>query len=138
MESIETIKQVFENSGFNNYLGLELERLEEGLAVYSILIQPNHLNVNQTVHGGVYFSVLDTVIGITIRSACRQPNVTVNMNIHYFAPARIGETLKATAKILQKGKSIVTAEGEIKNANGDLLAKAVGTFKIRYNNQKVE
>lgn len=138
MESIENIKQIFENSGFNNHLGMKLEKLDEGSAVYSITVQPFHLNVNQSVHGGVYFSILDSVIGLTIRSACKQPVVTVNMNISYFSPAMMGETLTATAKIIQKGNSIVTAEGEIKNGNDNLLAKAIGTFKIRYRHGKVE
>lgn len=133
MESLEDLKQIFESGSFNHYIGLKIEKVEEGSVLYTITIQPHHLNVNGTVHGGVYFSILDTVIGITIRSITRQPNVTVNMNIHYFAPAMLGETLTATAKIIQKGRSIVTAEGELKNEKDDLLAKAVGTFKLRKN-----
>jgi acyl-coenzyme A thioesterase PaaI-like protein len=38
----------------------------------------------------------------------------------------------ATAKIVQRGKSIVTAEGEVIDFKGTVLAKTIGTFKIHH------
>lgn len=123
------MREIYENSPFNNYLGFKLEKFEEGSVVYSLKTTPSHLNVNQAVHGGVFFSLLDSVTGATIRSVTKQPIVTVNMSIHYFTPAKQGETLTATAKVIQQGNSIVTAEGIIEDSVGNILAKSIGTFK---------
>ena len=129
-ESVEHLKQLFENSPFNNLVGITLEDFQEGAVVYSLKISPSHLNVNSGVHGGALFSLLDSVMGATIRSAVHNPIVTVNMNIHYFSPVPEGDTLTGTAAILQQGRSIITAEGLIKASNGTILTKAIGTFKI--------
>lgn len=130
VESMEDIKQVYVNSPFNKYLGIKLKTFEEGSVIYSLKITPSLLNVNQSVHGGVYFSILDSVMGATIRTVTKQPIVTVNMSIHYFAPVMNGETMIASAKIIQRGNSIVTAEGVIEDSSGKLLGKSIGTFKI--------
>lgn len=129
-QAIEVIRQIFENSPFNQFIGIQLEKFEEGSVICSLKITPSHLNVNQSVHGGVYFSILDSVMGATIRSVTKQPIVTVNMNMHFIAPVMDGETMMATAHIVQQGNSIVTAEGVIKDSNGNLLGKSIGTFKI--------
>jgi uncharacterized protein (TIGR00369 family) len=135
VDTFENMREIYENSPFNKYLGLKLEKFEEGAVVYSLKITPSHLNVNQGVHGGVFFSMLDSVTGATIRSVTIQPIVTVNMSIHYFAPAKNEETLTASAKIIQQGNSIVTAEGIIEDSGGEVLAKSVGTFKIIHPNR---
>ena len=77
----------------------------------------------------MFFSLLDSVTGATIRSVIKQPIVTVNMSIHYFSSAGLGETMTASAKVIQKGNSIVTAEGIIEDSAGNILAKSIGTFK---------
>ena len=130
IESLEEQRKIYENSPFNNHLGIKLEKLEGDSVIYTLEINPTHLNVNQGVHGGVYFSILDSVMGATIRSVVKQPIVTINMSINYFAPASNEDVLKASAKVLQRGRSIVTAEGSIEDADGRLLAKSIGTFKM--------
>lgn len=130
IESLEEQRKIYGNSPFNNHLGIKLDTLEEGTVIYTLEINPMHLNVNQGVHGGVYFSILDSVMGATIRSIVKQPIVTINMSINFFAPASNEDKLKASAKVLQRGTSIVTAEGNVEDAGGRLLAKSIGTFKI--------
>ena len=129
VDSFEEMREIYENSPFNNYLGIKLEKFEEGSVTYTLKTTQSHLNVNQAIHGGVFFSLLDSVTGATIRSVIKQPIVTVNMSIHYFAPAKNGELLTASAKIIQQGNSIVTAEASIVDSVGNVLAKSIGTFK---------
>lgn len=130
VQSMEELRKVYESSPFNNYIGIKLEKFEEGAVVYSLKVGPNHQNVNQSVHGGVYFSILDTVMGATIRSAVKQKVITINVSINYLAAFSEGDKMYAAAKIVQQGRSIVTAEGEVTDCNGKVLAKTIGTFKI--------
>ena len=133
-ETMEDLRRIYETSPFNNFVGNKLEELEEGYVVYSLKIAPHHKNVNQAVHGGVFFSILDSVMGATVRSITKQPIATINSSINFFAPLREGDQIFASAKVVQCGKSIVTAEGEVKDCNGTVLAKSIGTFKIiRFN-----
>lgn len=130
MESVEDVREAFESSPFNNFLGIKLEKFEEGSVVYSIKVTPNHKNVNQAVHGGVYFSILDSVMGATVRSVTKKPITTINSSVNFFSPLKDGDSMYASAKVVQLGKSIVTAEGEVRDCNGSILAKTIGTFKI--------
>ena len=129
-DTIEDLKDIYGSSPFNNFIGIKLEELEEGYVVYSLKIATHHKNVNQSVHGGVFFSILDSVMGATVRTITKQPITTINSSINYFAPLREGDQIFASAKVVQCGKSIATAEGEVKDCNGTVLAKTIGTFKI--------
>ena len=129
-DTIKDLRDIYGKSPFNNFVGIQLEELEEGYVVYSLKIRPDHKNVNQSVHGGVFFSILDSVMGATVRTITKQPITTINSSINFFAPLREGDQIFASAKVVQCGKSIATAEGEVKDCNGTILAKTIGTFKI--------
>lgn len=134
-ETIENLRKIYEGSPFNHFIGIKLEEFEEGYVVYSLKIAPHHKNVNQAIHGGVFFSILDSVMGATVRSITKQPITTINSSINFFAPLREGNQIFASSKVVQCGKSIATAEAEVKDCNGAVLAKSTGTFKI-IRNQK--
>lgn len=128
--TIEELRKLYESSPFNNYLGIKLESFEKGAVCYSLKVNESHKNVNAAIHGGVYFSILDSVMGATIRSAANKPVITINTTINFLAPLTDGDQMIASGKIIQQGKSIIIAEGEVKDRNGKLLAKTVGTFKF--------
>ncbi len=129
-ETIEHQEDLFINSPFNKHLGMKVKHFSEGDVVLQLTIKDSHLNVNDTAHGGVYFSLLDSVMGATVRSTVKNPITTISMNINYFSPIKEQDIVTAKAKIIQKGNSIVTAEGEISDETGKVISKAIGTFKI--------
>ena len=130
MESLDDVRRIFENSAFHKHLNIHTDIFEEGNVRCTLQVQNHHLNVNQAVHGGVLFSLLDSVMGATIRSVSGTPLVTVNMSIHYLAAVQAGENIIARAAIIHSGKSIVTAEGFLEDEDGALKAKTIGTFKL--------
>ncbi|MEH7309017.1 PaaI family thioesterase [Neobacillus drentensis] len=117
-------------NSFDVSLGFDMIQLDEGEIILELPVSSSNLNPNGTLHGGVYASLLDIVIGVNIRNLVGHPLVTVNLNISYFAPAVEGEKIIASAKILHQGYKNVAAEGEIRNFEGKLLAKGIGTFKV--------
>jgi acyl-coenzyme A thioesterase PaaI-like protein len=50
------------------------------------------------------------------------------MKLNFLAPVRLGDQLTGTAIVLSKGNRIIVIEAEIKNQNGLLVAKGMGTF----------
>ncbi|MGX9135137.1 PaaI family thioesterase [Rummeliibacillus sp. JY-2-4R] len=129
-ETSEELRKIYESSPFNNFLGIKLEKYEEGSVVYSIKITPNHQNVNQAVHGGVYFSILDSVMGATVRSVTKKPITTINSTINFVSSLKEGDQMIASANLIKSGKSVAFAEGEVRDCNGAILATSAGTFKI--------
>ncbi|MBU8906090.1 PaaI family thioesterase [Desertibacillus haloalkaliphilus] len=128
-KTIQELKTNFETSSFFTHLGFEIVRCDEEEIILKLPIQEHLINTNQTVHGGVYATMLDNIISMVVRSAVKAPIVTVSLNIHYLAPAKEGYLL-AKAKVLQQGYRIVAGEGEIYDQDNRLLAKGNGTFKV--------
>lgn len=127
--TLEETKRVFEESPFFKLLGFKLVEFEEGQVTIELPVDDHLLNANKTVHGGVYASLLDNIIGATIRSIVKVPLATINLNIHYIASIANG-VMVAKATILQQGYRMVTGEAEIRDGQGQLLAKGTATFKV--------
>ncbi|MGH6813880.1 MAG: PaaI family thioesterase, partial [Methylocella sp.] len=56
--------------------------------------------------------------------------VTIDLSTSFIG-AGSGPRLLAEARVLRNGRSIIFVEGEARNANGSLVAKAMGTVRVR-------
>ncbi|MFD6209687.1 MULTISPECIES: PaaI family thioesterase [unclassified Peribacillus] len=126
---VEDIRNQFESSAFFSHIGFEIIRFEESNVTIKLNIEDHLLNVNGTLHGGIHATMLDTILGMVTRSVTKSKVVTTSLNVHYLASISSGE-LFAEAKVLQKGYKIAFTEGEIKDAEGNIIAKGTGIFKI--------
>ncbi|MFK2824777.1 PaaI family thioesterase [Bacillus sp. B190/17] len=126
---LEDIVQEFKECPFLHHLGLDILRFEEGNVKIKLDVKKYLLNTNNTMHGGVYASVLDFIQSMQLRSVTKTRCVTTNLAIHYIAPVTCGE-LFAEAEILSRGYKTAFVEGTIKDKDGKLLAKGTGTFKL--------
>lgn len=113
---------------FSNLVNFHMQIIDNKV-VTTLKVENCHLNVKNTIHGGVLATMLDNVIGDSIAVVANCPVITINLNINYVAPVKIGSTLTATGKIIQQGYRISVAEGIIEDENGKLIAKGTGTFK---------
>jgi uncharacterized protein (TIGR00369 family) len=127
--TVEDIRQSFEGSSFLSHMGIEIVRFEEGNVVLKLNIEDYLLNVNKTLHGGVHATMLDTILGMIVRSVSKTRVTTTSLTIHYLDSLSAGEIF-AEAKVIKLGYKIAFAEGEIKDANGNVIAKGTGTFKL--------
>ncbi|MFD1848779.1 PaaI family thioesterase [Oceanobacillus bengalensis] len=131
-KEIVEVRKSFESSPFFSLVGFEVLYFEEGNVKIKLPVTNKLLNANETLHGGVHATMLDIIMGMTIRSVSKTRCTTINLDIHYIAPSTKGE-IYATGKILKQGYKIVTAEAELIGEDGQLLAKGVGTFKLLRN-----
>ncbi|SEA80500.1 acyl-CoA thioesterase [Thalassobacillus cyri] len=125
---ISEIQKDFNASPFGTRLGMEIAALEEGKVQIRTPIESHLHNTIGTVHGGVYASILDTTMGILIRSIVKKPAITIHLDVNFFLPVTKG-VLISEGSIIKQGKKIIVAEASITNENGDLLAKGSGTFQ---------
>lgn len=129
-ESLERINQLSEGTFFD-YIGGRITQVHDCTAAGEVMLMPHHFNHLSIVHGGVYASVLDHVMGCAAYCARPKANiVTTSLNIHYTAPIRSG-TMKATGKVVHESRNMITAEGAIKNEEGELMAMATASYRAK-------
>lgn len=125
------ITRYIEFNKFGRYLGMDFKILEPGKIEYKCRISEHHLATPHAVHGGVIAGLCDALLGVGALSAvCTDDLVvgTIEMKVTFVAPAFNHDVLTGTSVLIRKGRSIVFMEGEIKNDEGKLIAKASGTF----------
>ena len=114
-------------------LGYDVTEATSGRVV--VAIEPNgaHLNPSGTVHGGVAATLLDTCMGLAIRSTLDKGfgQTTVEFKISLMRPitAQTGP-IKAEGIVLNCGRRIGIAEGRITDRGGRLLAHGTTTCLI--------
>jgi uncharacterized protein (TIGR00369 family) len=115
-------------SPFIDSLGMRLVRAEDGVSEVALTLEPHHLNTWGVAHGGLTMSMLDVALSLAARSAANDSGVvTVEMNTSFMQPGR-GE-LHAHARVMHQSSTMAFCEGEVRDASGAFVAKAIGTFK---------
>lgn len=116
---------------FAEHLGLEVELLEPGRAVLALEPRPELRNSHGTVHGGVVMTLADVALAVAAiaQEGARGGAVTVELKVSFIGPA--AGRLRAEGRCLRAGGGLAFSEGEVRDAGGSLVAKALGTFKFR-------
>lgn len=90
------------------------------------------LNRDGRIFGGFLSAMLDGLCGHAVRLTHDEPGtpqVTLELKTSFVGRADKG-TLTGEGWVRHRGRSIAFVEGELRNENGDLVAKASATFKI--------
>ena len=116
---------------FNQYLGIEVPRMEGGEAEAVIALGPHHTNNRGVVHGGVLSALLDSAMGAAVISAIPEEwwCATTGLSIQFLAGASKGR-LVATGRVQRRGRSIAFVSGEAVDEAGTLVATAQGTWHL--------
>lgn len=114
---------------FLNLVGIHSDRWGKGESRATLSSRPDITNHFGSVHGGAVATLLDVAMAAAARSLHPESGVvTVSMTLNYLRPAT-GE-LVATGRVQRGGRSLVFCEGEITDAQGEVVATAIGTFKV--------
>jgi uncharacterized protein (TIGR00369 family) len=116
---------------FTQWMGVEYLIDESGLRRLALILGPTHMSRADRVHGGVLFSLLDTALGGAVVNALPQGKgcATLEIKINYFRPIQHGRVV-AEGRLVNLSRSTAYAEGEVRNEEGKMLAKASGTFFV--------
>ncbi len=123
-----------ENStNFKSWLGItELEK-HPGEYSAQLLIKPFHKNSLGWIHGGVYMSLLDTVMGNAVLALKEEYEwkwgATSSLSVQFQRPAR-GERIIGNGEVTKVGRHLVYVEGTIRDEDNTLLCRAVGTWFV--------
>ena len=114
-------------------LGYDVVEVESGRVAVTLQPTDAHLNPSGTVHGGLTATLLDTCMGLAIRSTLDKGigSTTLEFKISLLR-AITPETgrIRAEGKVLNCGRRVGTAEGRVTDADGRLLAHGTTTCLI--------
>jgi uncharacterized protein (TIGR00369 family) len=116
---------------FTEHLGIRLVEMTREHAVVSLEKRPELLNSWGATHGGVIMTMLDLVMSWAVRGHYELGGgvLTVDLSVG-FMRASYGDKVLAEGRVLHGGKSTAFCEGEARDERSQLLAKAIGTFKL--------
>ena len=118
------------STGFNELVGPIWARREADVWVNGLLVTDKHLNFRGTLHGGMLATFADSVLGRTVVNATRpRPSATVQLDMHYVAPVRLGDFVEGRAEIIRVTSSLVFVAGRF-NVGSAVVATANGAWKI--------
>jgi uncharacterized protein (TIGR00369 family) len=123
------VEAFFESMPFANLLGVEVTSVEDGHATGRVEMRPE-LSWNDDrlmAHGGVTFTLADTVGGAALVSLVEQPVPTIDMRIDYLE-AGTGD-LAAEAEVVRCGSDVGVVDVIVTAADDTTVADARGVYK---------
>lgn len=81
------------------------------------------------IHGGIVATVLDEVMS-KVNGLLDELAVTAELKIDYLKPIRVGQELVVEGFLVKREGRQLYHEGEIRDAQGALLARAKGRFVV--------
>ncbi|CAG0954935.1 acyl-CoA thioesterase [Myxococcaceae bacterium] len=113
-------------------LGVICEEVEVDRVVMRLPWAPDHATIGDRVHGGAIASLVDIVAtGVcwaTPELTESTRGTTIGFSISFLNAGR-AQDLLATGRVVQRGRSIVVAEVDVRGSDGKHVARASVTYK---------
>ena len=128
-EIVEYAQSRMKLSKFNVLVGFQVERLSEGGAILAMTVQDHHRQIHGVVHGGVTAALADTAGAFAAYTVAPKgvELATIELKINYLLPIAAGKVM-AEGKVLRAGRNFIVVECDVRNEQGDAVAKALMTF----------
>lgn len=116
---------------FQEYLGVTLDRREDGEIDAVLELGAHHRNRRGVVHGGVITALLDTALGAAVASAIPKEwwCATISLSVQFLQGGQ-GSRLVATGRVRRRGVQVAFAGGEVRDDSGRLVATAEGSWHL--------
>lgn len=110
-------------------LGPLYERPHESGLEIALLLEERHCNSRGLVHGGALSTIADVAMGRALLEEGRRPPTTVAVEIVFMQAVSANSWLHCLAMPLRRGARLAFVEANF-TANGELVARATGTFSL--------
>lgn len=123
------IEELIEASsvGFIDYAGIRFTMAGNGHAEGEIVIEPHHLNPAGALHGGLIFTIMDTIGGFAARTLGVLPT-TLTSNINYLRPTLGTKKITAKADVIKRGKNVSVVRIDIFDDRDVLVASGASNY----------
>lgn len=114
-------------------VGMEIDSLEEGVVQFSLRARPDMTNPIGSLHGGICATLLDSVMACAVHTTLA-PGVgygTLELKVNYIRSVPTdGRRIIGHGKVIHAGRRTATAEGQIFDEAGKLIAHGTTTCII--------
>ena len=119
------------NIPFSQHLGIKVDALEKGVARLSMAVKPEFMTSWGTAHGGSILSLLDITLSMAARTLFDPPRSIMTIDLSTSFIGTCSGVLRAEGRVMKAGSTTIFCEGEARDEKGELVAKAIGTFRAR-------
>lgn len=120
------VAAMLRDDAFSRSLGMELLALDVGHATVRLTVRDDMVNGLGVCHGGVTFSLADTALAFASNGHGRV-TVSIENNIGYPAPVRLGDTITAVAEEESGGRTLAFYRVTVTRQDGTQVAIFRGT-----------
>jgi uncharacterized protein (TIGR00369 family) len=129
-EQLDYLARYFnEEVTFSRHIGAKVEEVEPGRSVITIDVKDIHLNGAGTLHGGVYASLIDTAMGLSVLALVGVRTATIEMNVHFLGAVSDGR-ITCQSQVVHRTRRTATAEAKVHDSEGNLVAMGTGAFRV--------
>ena len=114
---------------FSKHIGAKVEEVQPGRSVIFIDVEDTHLNGTGTLHGGVYASLIDNAMGLSVLALVGVRTATIEMNVHFLGAVSDGR-ITCESEVVHRTRRTATAEAKVRDADGNLVAMGTGAFRV--------
>ena len=114
---------------FSRHIGAKVKEVEPGRSAITIDVKDIHLNGAGTLHGGVYASLIDTAMGLSVLALVGVRTATIEMNVHFLGTVSDGR-ITCHSEVVHRTRRTATAEAKVRDSEGNLVAMGTGAFRV--------
>jgi acyl-coenzyme A thioesterase PaaI-like protein len=119
----------YRDEGFIGLVGPFWMRPSGNGYLYAFMAEPKHHNRRGVVQGGMLMTFADRSMGMTCWYANgRQPQATVQLDVHFVDAVQIGEFVEAKCKVVRRTRSLIFVSAELV-VGMRIVATANGVWK---------
>ena len=114
-------------------LGFHLVEAAQGRVVFEGLPEFRHYNPIGSVHGGFAATLLDSALGCAIFSTLAKGETWTTLELKLnFVRGLTKDTgpVRAEGRVIHRGRTVATSEGDIRDKDGKLYAHATTTCMV--------
>ncbi len=126
---LEKLQERLTANKFNDWMGLSITKLDEESIEISMKWREEMISNPKArwTHGGILGALVDVTADFMIAAKLGAPAPTVDLRTDYHRAATPGD-LKALGRIIRIGRTFSTAEAEVLDSEGKLIASGRGVY----------
>ena len=114
---------------FSRHIGAKVASVDRGRATCYIDVEDVHKNGTGTLHGGVYASLIDNAMGLSVLALVGVRTATIEMNVHFLGAVTEGR-ITCNSEVVHRTRRTATAEAKVYDSDGNLVAMGTGAFRV--------
>jgi len=111
-------------SGLPGHLGMKITSAREDEVSGTLTVQGHLCTIGGILHGGTIMALADTLgaVGAFLNLPAGARTSTVESKTNFLRAAKVGETVHGTSRLLNKGRTLMLWQTEVRDSQQRLIA----------------